>query len=466
MRRPPKGPTLALLALGILSWTLMATAEHKGDPHTANIHALGESLRAGGISGIDLRDQGANSDLAFWGKYAIQGRYDGFRIINIAAPGNPKEVTYFQCRGNQGDITVWGHLLIRSINAPMTSDDCGAFNQPSGVAGFEGLQIFDISDIRNPRHITSVATDCGSHTQTVVPDLKNNRLIIYTSTSGTQNLPMSPFGNICTEELGYVDIVAVPLADPAAAQRIGRMELHPSHHCHDIGVILGDVNKALCAGVPENVLLDISDPANPIAEAHFTYVPTRAERDPANPDARELGGWHSAAWTWDGKVMVLGWEPGGGGAPECEASDPDYEKAIYFYARPAPGETPRLLGRWVLRRPQGTLENCTVHNYNVLPIRGRYVLVHGSYQSGTSMVDFTDPANPVEIAWSDPAPLPAQPSGSLTLGGAWSTYYYNNFIYESDITRGLRVYRVSDRVAAGTRRLPHLNPQTQEFTLP
>jgi hypothetical protein len=60
--------------------------------------------------------------------------------------------------------------------------------------------------------------------------------------------------------------------------------------------------------------------------------------------------------------------------------------------------------------------------------------------------------------------VPGPPS--CQLGGAWSTYYYNNFIYESDITRGLNIYRLSDRALAGAIRLPHLNPQTQEFSLP
>jgi len=96
-----------------------------------------------------------------------------------------------------------------------------------------------------------------------------------------------------------------------------------------------------------------------------------------------------------------------------------------------------------------------------VPLRsGRYVLVHGSYQSGTSVVDFTDPANAVEVAYSDPPPLvPTQ------LGGVWSSYWYNNFIYESNITEGLNVFRLSARETAGALRLDHFNPQTQEFTI-
>jgi hypothetical protein len=105
-------------------------------------------------------------------------------------------------------------------------------------------------------------------------------------------------------------------------------------------------------------------------------------------------------------------------------------------------------------------ENCTIHNYNVVPLRKRYVLVSGNYQSGISVVDFTNPASAIEIAFADPAPLvPTQ------LSGDWSTYWYNGRTYESDITRGLLVWNLSDRAVAGARTLDHLNPQTQEFVI-
>jgi len=106
-----------------------------------------------------------------------------------------------------------------------------------------------------------------------------------------------------------------------------------------------------------------------------------------------------------------------------------------------------------------------VHNYNVVPTRRGYVLVSGNYQSGISVVDFTDTANPEEIAYADPAPLvdPNPPVGIET-GGDWSSYWYDGYIYESDITRGLILWKLSDRAVAGARRLGHLNPQTQEFS--
>ena len=55
----------------------------------------------------------ANSDLAFWGNLAFQGHYEGFRIINIASLANPKEISFTECFGNQGDVVVYGDILIR-----------------------------------------------------------------------------------------------------------------------------------------------------------------------------------------------------------------------------------------------------------------------------------------------------------------------------------------------------------------
>ena len=140
---------------------------------------------------------------------------------------------------------------------------------------------------------------------------------------------------------------------------------------------------------------------------------------------------------------------------------------MFFYD----AATGAKLGQWTLPRPQSAAENCTIHNYNIVPLRsGRHVAVSGNYQAGTWVTDFTDPANPMTLAWSDPPPLGQvvdPTTGQLVneLGGAWSSYWYNNFIYESEITKGVNVFRVSDPRLAGVIRLSHLNPQTEEFSL-
>ena len=229
--------------------------------------------------------------------------------------------------------------------------------------------------------------------------------------------------------------------------------------CHDSGVILGDANLLACAAHVHTNVFDIGDnefPGGSLTEPVLLYTVEEEGvcNEPGNPLCN--GNWHSAAFTWDGEVLILGWEPGGGALPECEATDPDVKKSWFFYD----AKTGEKLGQFVLPRPQGPTENCTVHNYNVVPTDKRYLLVGGNYQAGISVVDFTDPANAFEVAYADPAPLvPTQ------LGGDWSTYWYNGRIYESDITRGLLIWNLSGKWEAGAHKLPYLNPQSSEFTL-
>jgi hypothetical protein len=169
--------------------------------------------------------------------------------------------------------------------------------------------------------------------------------------------------------------------------------------------------------------------------------------------------WHSAAFTWDNQVVVFGDEAGGGGAPFCKASDPSTVGAVWFYRvadldnlSATAQEQP--LGHFKIPRPQGDVANCTMHNFNVIPVRGRYLLVSANYSGGTSVADFTDPADASEIGHFDP-------HGANT----WSSYWYNNFIYTNDSGRGVDVVLLSDPARSGARKFPYLNPQTQESLL-
>jgi hypothetical protein len=430
-----------------------AQADHATRPHTPNMHAKGHGPDFGSFLLPDgQRD--ANSDLAFWGNMAFNGDYDGFRIIDISDPDNPQLVSRTRCNGDQGDIVVWGNILVRAWNAPKSVPrDCDGTTVP---AGFEGMHIFDISNLANPQLVGEVelsarpqadAPGCGTHTLTLVPDLADARVLIYNQTSGGNAL-LPPALQACD----WLDSVQVPLNNPGAATFLHREPLQGGHAAHDAGVILGDVNMlAVASGHMSNVF-SIGPPRGGTPEDPlFLYTIEEPGVDGV------IGNWHSAAFTWDGEVIILGWEPGGGAAPECEASDPPVKKSAFFYD----AATGAKLGQWTLPRPQSSAENCTIHNYNTVPTRsGQDVLVLGNYQAGTWVVDFTDPANPVTLGWSDPPPLvPTQ------LGGAWSSYWYNNFIYESEITKGVNVFRFSGRETGGAMRLPHLNPQTQEFSL-
>jgi hypothetical protein len=430
MQRYPRKVLQVLAAAALLSVPFGAQAMHEDDPSTQNMHPLGhDEVPASLFHG----PPDVHTDIAFWGRHAFQGSWLGFDIYDISAPGFPQPVSSTVCEGNQGDVVVWDDILVRSWNSPASGAQiCDEDLVP---AGFEGLHIFDISDLNAPVLVGSVDLSnaaipgrCGSHTATGVPDLANDRLLIYNSGSGCDG----------------IDIVEVPLDDPSDATYL-RTE-PAGRNCHDTGVILGDAMLAACAGGDGFTVWEL-DGLGTLENPSFLYS--------RGVPGVSIG--HSAAFTWDGEVLVFGHEPGGGVGPNCQATSLDSDKTYFFFEVPTGFE----LGGWTLPRDQSNIENCTLHNLNVMPMRdGSYVLAHGSYQSGTSVVDFTVPAFPVEVAYSDPPAIVP-----IDLGGAWSSYWYNNFIYESNITEGLNVFLLSDVARAGAMRLDHLNPQTQEFTI-
>ncbi|HEY0969742.1 MAG TPA: hypothetical protein VGE02_02070 [Gemmatimonadales bacterium] len=219
--------------------------------------------------------------------------------------------------------------------------------------------------------------------------------------------------------------------------------------CHDITVYpaIGLAGGA-CEGY--GLLLDISDPTNPVrigavADSNFSY-------------------WHSATFDNAGTKIIFTDEWGGGGQPKCRASDPkewganaiftlqDREMEFQSYYKLPAAQTPE--------------ENCVAHNGSLVPIPGRDVMVQAWYQGGISMFDFTDPANPIEIAYFDRGPID---STRMAMGGSWSAYWYNGAIYSSEIARGLDVFELvpsefvtqNEIDAAKSVRFDYLNPQGQ-----
>jgi uncharacterized repeat protein (TIGR01451 family) len=403
---------------------------------TPNMEPLGWEPRENPSSSI------INSDLAFWGDRAYQGTYDGFQIIDISNPEDPQQVLdYNQCSGDQGDLVVWNNILVRSWNTGAgATATCDGQNivLPLPDTSWEGLHVFDITNELNPALVASVNLQCGSHTATGVPDLANGRLLIYNSGSSST----------CPQ----IDIVQIPLANPAAAALVRVEPNGRTGSCHDTAVILGDAMRAACAGGSGFTVWSL-DPADggSLTDPMLMYTKTVA--------GVTIG--HSHTFSWDGSVLVFGHEPGGGVSPNCQSTSPQGFKTLYFYET----DTGNPLGQWVLPRPQTDQENCTIHNFNVIPSNKHRILVSGNYQSGIAVVDFTDPTNPTEIAFADPAPL--VPTFD---GGDWSSYWYDGTIYESDIggsdRDGMLTWRLNDPVTEGAQTLGHLNPQTQESTIP
>ena len=398
----------------------------------------------------------ANSDIAFQGKRAYQGTFPGFRIIDISNASKPKEIiNYENCRhpSGQGDIVVYGDIMTRSWDSassagmPVGGWPCG---DTRVQAGEEGLHVFDVSDPTAPDAVKFLDLPCGSHTASGVPDPANDRLIVYST----------PSSGACSG----IDVIEIPFDDPSSARYDHFDAAGPNIACHDTGVILGDILKAACAG-GQGFAVWSMDPADGGSLLNPALMYTKNMKTELNIN---INTGHSAAFSNDGDTLIFGHEPNGGTSARCQKTGTVLNNATYpvqtddmksfFFFDTATGA---LKGRWTLPRDQSAFENCTLHNYNVVPSKKRDILVHGSYQSGIGVVDFSDLGNIKEIAYADPKPL--NPN-ALSVGGDWSSHYYNGLIWQSDITRGLLSWQIRGDVLGGTQRLDRLNPQTQEFT--
>ena len=395
----------------------------------------------------------SNTDLAFTGNFAIQGNYRGFQIYDIEDPLNPTLRTAVVCPGGQGDPSVVGNLLFISVSDRTARTDCGTQGVADSISAerFSGVRIFDISDIRSPRQVAAVQTCRGSHTHTLIEDPRDaENVYIYVQGTVSTIRPRqelegcSAFGP--NTAFFRIEVIRVPLDRPQDAAIVneprlftdeqtgdiaglwgggdhgpGTQTTRPTNRCHDITAYPAiGLAAGACSG--NGILLDISDPVNPyrideVVDPGFAY-------------------WHSATFSNDGTKVIFTDEWGGGVAARCRATDPPSWGADAIFE--IVGRKLLFAGYYKLSAPQTAEENCVAHNGSLIPVPGRDIMVQGWYQGGLSVFDFTDPANPIEIAYFDRGPLTSE----LVTGGYWSTYWYNGFIYGAEISRGFEVFRL------------------------
>jgi len=424
-------------------------------PAGSGVSAKGMSLlvnrpKSGALTNI-------NSDLAFWGDFALQGNYDGMQITDIRDPRNPRVVSQLVCPGSQNDVSVWGTLAFLSVDSRRSDDTCASTAASTLLPVqdyWEGVRIVDWSNPKAPRVIANVETDCGSHTNTLLPRVSEGRLLLYVSSYSP-----SVQQKDCPPPHDKISVIEVPLKAPATAKVIAepvlfdalgtgagqaRSEVSTSG-CHDITVYPA---KKLAAGacMGQGVLMDISNPVAPKVISSVT--------DP------NFAFWHSATFSNDGSKVIFTDEKGGGGGPECNPTVGPTKGADAIFDIRDP-KAPVFKSYFKIPRAQTNTENCVAHNGVVLPVAGRDLFVQAWYQGGVSLFDFTDPAKPRELAYFDRGPLD---EAKLELAGAWSAYWYRGKIWTNEIARGLDVLQVDPKLvgAAATVREPYLNAQSQE----
>jgi hypothetical protein len=425
----------------------------------------------------------ANSDLAFSGTHLFQGNFYGMNIYDISNPANTQLLTSMVCPGGQGDVSVYKNLMFMSVEMPNGRLDCGTQGFPADPPPvedkekdkdgkdkprkphlpspqkdrFRGVRIFDISDIKNPKQVAAVQTCRGSHTHTLVidPNDKDNAYIYVSGTSFVRQQEELPG---CSGEkpdkdpntaLFRIDVIKVPLAEPQEARVVSspRVFIDPrsgavnglnnggthtkkgvdkpvdTNQCHDITVYSAiGLAAGACSG--NGILLDIKDPVHPkrvdaVNDPNYSY-------------------WHSASFSNDGSKVVFTDEWGGGLGARCRPNDPSKWGAdAIFHLK---DQKLTFANYYKLPAAQGDTENCVAHNGSLVPVPGRDIEVQAWYQGGISIMDFTDPAKPFEIAYFDRGPIDPK---MLVLGGDWSAYWYNGNIYASEIARGLDIFELT-----------------------
>jgi hypothetical protein len=405
------------------------------------------------LQGAFAEEGAYGTDIAFKGKYAFGGNYNGFAVYDIKNPAKPKRVAQVVCPGAQNDVSVYRNLLILSVDSSRSDNTCSS--EPlaaSEKSAWEGIRVFDITRPTKPKYVAAVETACGSHTHTIAPSHRGRALFVYVSSySPSEDYPD------CQPPHDFISVVKVPLKKASKARVVKTPSLFPdggnpglptplseTTGCHDVTAY---PSKNLLAGacMGDGLLMDITRRKKPKVIDRVT-------------DEVNFAFWHSATFNNAGTKLVFTDELGGGSLPTCNP--------IFGATRGADGIYDIVDRQLVFKsyykisRTQSLTENCVAHNGSLIPVKGKDIMVQAWYQGGFSVFDFTDSANPTEIAYFD---RPAISETENALGGFWSVYWYNGKIYGNDITRGLNVFQLNDPAVAPALhvRMDRFNAQSQ-----
>lgn len=442
-----------------------------------------------------------NSDLAFGGKYVYQGNFAGFTVWNVSDPLKPQVVSVVQCITSQGDPTIYGNLLFISAEGGGNRTDCAKGGVKDPKDHMAGVRIYDVSNPAEPRLVKNVETCKGSHTHTLIPDPKDKG-IVYLYVSGNQGArPASELAGCKegtepadpTNSLYRLDVIKVPLAHPEQAEVVTGARIFTGldaapraaarpvrrrpgadttvpppaptgpRNCHDVTAYPA-MNLLAGACASYGLLVDISNPEKPVR------LDARADTN--------FSLWHTAVFSNDAKSVVFTDEWGGGTGPMCQATS---EMEMGGNTILTIGANKKYTQHSYFKIPtaQSAQENCVSHNGGLIPVPGRDIMVQGWYQGGISVMEFTDPDNPKELAYFDRGPIDAAPAPSAepgdehaprgTIGGSWGAYWWNGLIYSSELDRGFDILELepSDKISANeiaAAKLVHFdqyNPQSQ-----
>jgi hypothetical protein len=503
--------------IGVLSALLVALAIPAAPAMAAQPNFLDMSLEF-----FDPNTEFITSDIAFWDDTAFVGNYGGLRTYNISDPDDPVRLADFECFGPQNDPSVWdtdgngqADLLVQSVDLTLDAPACGSpqSRHPDGSrhdenpTGWEGVRFFDISNPANPVFLDAIYLDCGSHTNTMYPDLARNRLVVLISSYPLRSGPtcgISHDGTDMSKNLanpydsdpgspadplhGVIQTVIIPLAGSAAASAAAAFEgpqlpinypgdpdnkFLPGEHglsgpdivanglraCHDIGVFLPQ--KLVAGACAEQSQLWRLNESGPNAGLPNTADPVWVFDQP-NIDFH-----HSATFSWDGKIANFIDESFGSGCPTVTKGVGQTGRMFFVDV-----DTGARLSQFMISRSRQkeTPDYCSAHMGNVVPASDRYLLVNAWYTGGVDVIDFSNPRAPKEVAFYDDngdewsgywyEQNGTSTSGQLNVFGTHGVEHIAHGEGEELEARGFEAFLAN--VAANRTTLGHLNPQVQE----
>lgn len=425
--------------------TAPAGAGHDDDDHSPNLKQLAQ------IPNLIVKDnptstavneevRAEGSDLAFKGSLLVAGSFQGvslFRILERAP--FLKQISFGLCQGGQGDVSIWRKYVFMSVDTPKSSDECGVPDatqtQIQAGTAWEGIRVFSIENPRTIRQVAAIKADCGSHTHTLVP--MQGKLYIY-----NESYPISGQNPNCNAETHRkISVIEFNAENPKKSEIVSTPAVGETIGCHDI-TIFKPRKLAFAACIANAQIWDISNPVEP--------------KTLATIDQPEVQIYHSTAMTWDGKYFITSDEFGGAAVPNangCTGEETSTQAALWIYNVEDPS-APELMSHYALPRtippPKNEAEaqrgRCTTHNFNIIPMKDpkKYIAPISYYTGGISVVDFSDPAAPKELAHY----LPMNVAEGSTLADMWASYWYNGRIYTNDFQskRGIGVFTLNGTV--------------------
>ncbi len=305
--------------------------------------------------------------------------------------------------------------------------------------GFRGLAVYDVTDPAMPELLG--VHDSGERTQGL------HELDVAVAADGRVLVAATAMQSFLHTDGESGDVRIIDVTDPTSPQELAdwdyrraagldaelmdsRDELQ-QRHAHAVAFAAEGTSLWVALWDAGSVLLDVSDPAAPVAvdwvevvasaEGNVHSITSNAEEGLIVISSEDLyplaEDGHAAGWGYQAILDSAGNLVGEFKAAESADRGNDEEVALdgYHTAHAAQLVDGRAYSAW--------------------------------YSSGVRIVDLADPSHPVEIGSFVPPPVPdpqgywVAPDGTIRMAMVWDVYVLNDVMYVSDMNTGLWIVR-------------------------